>query len=70
MRTISAATAQRTVPTVIGSVAVSVANQRAIAATYSTSMNSGARRFVTLLVLISLVGAVVLAAVAGVVFAA
>jgi hypothetical protein len=33
-------------------------------------MNSGVRRFVTLLVLISLVSAVVLAAMAGVVFAA
>lgn len=65
-----AASAHRTVPTVMGNVAVSVANQRTIRATYSTSMNSGVRRFVTLLVLISLVSAVVLAAMAGVVFAA
>jgi hypothetical protein len=33
-------------------------------------MNTGVRRFVTLLVLVSLVGAVVMAAMAGVVFAA
>jgi len=66
----SAAIAHISVPMAIGSLAVSVVNQRAIQATYSTSMNTGVRRFVTLLVLVSLVGAVVMAAMAGVVFAA
>lgn len=42
---------------------------RCTPATYSTGMNGGARRIVTLIVLISLVSAVVLAALAGVVFA-
>jgi len=68
--TTSAATAHSSVPMAIGSLAVSVVNQRAMRATYSTSMNTGVRRFVTLLVLVSLVGAVVMAAMAGVVFAA
>jgi hypothetical protein len=66
----SAATAQSNVPIAIGSLAVSDVNHLAIRATYSTSMNTGVRRFVTLLVLVSLVGAVVMAAMAGVVFAA
>lgn len=66
----SAAIAQSNVPVAIGSLAVSDVNHLVIPATYSTSMNTGVRRFVTLLVLVSLVGAVVMAAMAGVVFAA
>ena len=61
------ATTQATVPMAIGMNAVS--GVRHIGATYSSGMSAGARRFITLLVLISLVGAVVLAALGGVVFA-
>lgn len=61
------ATIQATVPMAIGMYAVSWV--RHIDATYSRGMSAGARRFITLLVLISLVGAVVLAAMGGVVFA-
>ena len=61
------ATIQATVPMAIGMNAES--GVRHMRATYSSGMSAGARRFITLLVLISLVGAVVLAALGGVVFA-
>lgn len=54
------------VPSAIGTNAVSFV--RCITATYSTNMSAGARRVITLVVLVSLIGAVVLAALAGVVF--
>jgi hypothetical protein len=66
MRIASPATIHSVVPMAIGKKAVSFV--RRMTATYSTNMSAGARRIVTLVVLVSLIGAVVLAALAGVVF--